>query len=179
MNGRSHETRFGRLSIRFENREYREAYTENHAKTFVATQLRALRGDLSQVEFGKLIGKPQSVVSRLESRNYGRESIPTLIEIGHKLDVAVIVQFVGYDRFLEITDDLSRDAHPKPYEQVAGEIRRMAWEKETASAFQYMALDQKMDNKSNNILWPDDKSYDNDNTRPPSLAGKIMMRAEQ
>lgn len=99
-------------------KKYREAYLSQHLRMFLATQIRALRGGLSQIAFGKLLGKPQSVVSRLESADYGKVTLQTLIDIANKLDVALVVRFVSYPLFLRTTEDFSEAAlKPKPYRQ--------------------------------------------------------------
>jgi hypothetical protein len=74
-------------------------------KTFLAAQIRALRGDLSQTEFGKRIGKPQSVVSRLEGQSYGKVNLQTLIDIASKLNMGLIVGFVSLPTFWKWTND--------------------------------------------------------------------------
>jgi hypothetical protein len=40
-------------------------YVATHLRTWLAGQVRALRGSMSQKQFGEVIGKPQTVVSRL------------------------------------------------------------------------------------------------------------------
>lgn len=66
-------------------------------KAALARQITALRGGRSQAAFGKLIGKPQSVVSRLEDPNYGKVTLQTLLDIATKLDVALLVRFTSHD----------------------------------------------------------------------------------
>jgi transcriptional regulator with XRE-family HTH domain len=79
-------------------------------RAFLADQIRALRGDLSQRAFGALIGKPQSVVSRLESEDYGKVSLQTLIDIAEQLDIALLVRFTDFPTFLRATADQSETA---------------------------------------------------------------------
>jgi hypothetical protein len=89
-------------------------------KVFLAAQIRALRGDRTQTEFGELIGKPQSVVARLERESYGKVNLQTLIDIAQKLDIALIVRFVNFSTFLEWTKDYSQEAlAPQPYGGIA------------------------------------------------------------
>jgi transcriptional regulator with XRE-family HTH domain len=89
-------------------------------KAFLAQQIRSLRGEYSQKEFGGIIGKPQSVVSRLEKQADRHISIQTLIDIAARLDIAVIVRFVDYPTFLRYTDDYSESAiAPARYSQAA------------------------------------------------------------
>ena len=74
-------------------------------KASLADQIRDLRGNRSQKEFGALIGKPQSVVSRLEKEDYGKVTLQTLIDIATRLDIGLVVQFVDFSTFLRTADD--------------------------------------------------------------------------
>ena len=77
---------------------------------FLANQLSSLQGEMSQQEFGQVLGKPQPIVSRLQNPDYGKYTLQTLLEIASKLDVALIVRFVNYPTFLKITNDFSDEA---------------------------------------------------------------------
>jgi hypothetical protein len=102
------------------DREFREGYLAHHLRTFLADQIRALRGDRSQREFGELIDKPQSVVSRLEDEDYGKLSLQTLIDIATKLDIGLLVRFVDFPTFLRETNSFSEQASlPAPYNREA------------------------------------------------------------
>jgi Helix-turn-helix len=98
------------LAEKFKNEKFRKHYFARQLKVFLAAQIRALRGERTQAQFGKLIGKPQSVVARLERESYGKVNIQTLIDIATKLDIAVIVRFVSFPTFLEWTNDYSPKA---------------------------------------------------------------------
>src|SRR5262249_12449351 len=88
-------------------------------KVFLAAQIRALRGDRTQSQFGKLIGKPQSVVARLERESYGKVNLQTLIDIAQKLGIALVIRFVNFSTFLEWTKDYSQEAlAPQSYGRV-------------------------------------------------------------
>ena len=89
---------------------FRAAYMAHSLRHFLADQIRALRGGMSQKDFGRLIGKPQSVVSRLENEDHGRVSLQTLIDIAEKLDIALVVRFTDYPAFLQTTADFSETA---------------------------------------------------------------------
>ncbi|MBH9807673.1 helix-turn-helix domain-containing protein, partial [Clostridioides difficile] len=75
----------------FAKKAYRDGYLETRVRNGVAAQVRALREKLglSQTEFGKLIGKPQTVVSRLEDPDYGRVSIRSLLDVAEGANVAL------------------------------------------------------------------------------------------
>jgi transcriptional regulator with XRE-family HTH domain len=112
--------RVARLARELGNRGFRHAYMARQIKAFLAQQIRALRGDLSQNDFGVLIGKPQSVVSRLEKQADRHISIQTLIDIAERLDIAVVIRFVDFLTFLRSTHDYSDAAlKPKPFTQEA------------------------------------------------------------
>jgi transcriptional regulator with XRE-family HTH domain len=83
------------------SKAYRDAYMSNHVRAGIAYQLQALReqSGLSQAEFAKKIGKPQSVVSRLENTEYGKVTIQTLLDIAVSLDIALLVRFVDHAEF--------------------------------------------------------------------------------
>ena len=108
------------LASSLDDPAFRASYMAHHLRAFIADQIRGLRGDMSQKEFGQLIGKPQSVVSRLENEEYGRVSLQTLIEIAIKMNVALVGRFVDFPTFLRITGDFSEDAvRPQPYKREA------------------------------------------------------------
>jgi transcriptional regulator with XRE-family HTH domain len=77
---------------------------------FLAQQVRALRGDMSQQQFAELLGTTQSVVSRFEDPSYGKFNLQTLLEIAAKLDRAVVARIVDFPTFLRFTEDVSANA---------------------------------------------------------------------
>ena len=93
------------------DREYREAYVEGHVKSYIPFQLRAIREKLrlTQKAFAERIGKPQSVVSRLENTEYGKVTVQTLLDIARRLDIALVVKFASFREFLAAYADLSAD----------------------------------------------------------------------
>ncbi len=112
--------RIARLASKLGDKDYRDAYVSGQLRVWLADQVRALRGDLSQAEFGELIGKPQTVVSRLEDPDYGKLTLQTLLEVASKLDVALVVRFVDHATFLQVTNDFSEAALcPARYNQEA------------------------------------------------------------
>ena len=111
-----------RLAEQFKKEKFRKSYFARQLKVFLAAQIRALRGEKTQAEFGELIGKPQSVVARLERESYGKVNLQTLIDVASRLDIALIVRFVSFPTFLEWTKDYSSSAiAPQSYGNVAAE----------------------------------------------------------
>ena len=98
------------------DRGFRASYMAHSLRAYLADQIRALRGDMSQKAFGALIGKPQSVVSRLEDEDYGKVTLQTLLDIAAKLDIALVVQFTDFPTFETATADFSeRAVAPRSY----------------------------------------------------------------
>jgi transcriptional regulator with XRE-family HTH domain len=114
-----------RLAEQFKKEKFRKSYFARQLKVFLAAQIRALRGEKTQAEFGELIGKPQSVVARLEKESYGKVNLQTLIDIASRLDIALIIRFVNFPMFLEWTKDYSPSAlAPQSYANAATESYR-------------------------------------------------------
>lgn len=97
---------------KFLTRSYRDGYMQNRVRSGIAYQIQAMRKKLgiTQVQMAEKLGKPQSVISRLEDEQYGRVSIQTLLDVASALDVALLVQFVSYPDFLNRTKDMSEKA---------------------------------------------------------------------
>ncbi len=108
MSGSSSTTLFEELS----DKEYRDAYAARHITTGIAQQIRALREQRgwSQAELGQRVGKPQSVISRLENPRYGKLNLQTLLELASAFDVALFVRFVSFSDLLRLTRNLSPEA---------------------------------------------------------------------
>jgi transcriptional regulator with XRE-family HTH domain len=87
----------------------RHAYLDAQTRTKLAQQIRALRiqRGWSQAQLGRLLGKPQSNVHRLEDRDVARYTLTTLLELAAAYDCGILVEFVSYEDFLRRTSDLS------------------------------------------------------------------------
>jgi transcriptional regulator with XRE-family HTH domain len=98
-----------KLFDKLRKRAYRRSYVGEHVRRGIAYQIRTLREqrDWSQAKLAKAIGKPQSVVSRLEDPSYGKVTVQTLLEVADVYDVALQVRFVPFSSFLRATRDLS------------------------------------------------------------------------
>jgi predicted XRE-type DNA-binding protein len=110
-----------RLLILAENihdKRYRDGYVATHTRQVLAKQMREFRGEMPQTEFAELIGKRQTIVSRLENPSYTGWTLNTLFEIASKLNVAVFVRFVDFPTFLKYSGDQTETAlHPASYDQ--------------------------------------------------------------
>jgi hypothetical protein len=103
-----------RLLRKLIDKAYRDAFIQTHTRQFLAQQMRAFRGDISQEQMGELLGKPQSVISRLEDPTYGKWTLSTLFEVASKLNKAVIVRFVDVETFAKLSINVGDDAQNPP-----------------------------------------------------------------
>lgn len=100
---------------KFAKRKYRDNYLQTQVRSRIAYQIQALRSKfgLTQAEFAERTGKKQSTISRLESTEYGKVSVQTLLDIASALDVALVVKFASYPDFLkEMGSVVERDLQP-------------------------------------------------------------------
>jgi transcriptional regulator with XRE-family HTH domain len=154
----SHRNRGERLAKSFQKKKFRQTYFARQLKVFLAAQIRALRGERTQGEFGELIGKPQSVVSRLERESYGKVNLQTLIDIATRLDIALVIRFVRFDTFLEWTKDYSSEAlAPASYvSEVKGTLDSALRGDGLSSNTDSRALRSKMDTAQESAQRPQD-----------------------
>ena len=102
-----------RILSKLLSKKYRDAYVAESVRTGIAYQIRAMRDQrdhMSQTALGAILGKPQSVVSRLEDPDYGKHTVQTLLEVAAAFDVALLVRFVTHENMLRITSDASPEA---------------------------------------------------------------------
>lgn len=112
----SRQGKFLRLAPSLADDEFRNSYFSRKVKLFLAAQIKALRGKTTQVNFGREVGKPQSVVSRLEKQNVSGVNIQTLIDIAKAKKVGLLIRFVPFDEFLRYTENFSEEAiSPPPF----------------------------------------------------------------
>lgn len=112
---------------RLKSKMYRDAYLESQVHGWISHQFRALRISmgLTQKEMAQKIGKPQSVVSRLENDDYGKVSVQTLLDVAKAIDIALLVQFVSYPDFLtRMLDKSSASMVPENLSQSAARVGR-------------------------------------------------------
>lgn len=94
---------------KFTNKKFRNAFVASNVRRGIAYQLRALRGEKTQGQVGKMAGKPQNVISRLENPTYGKVRVQTLLELAASFDVALLVRFVPFSKLLAESKNLSQE----------------------------------------------------------------------
>jgi predicted transcriptional regulator len=111
--------RLARLASKLKDKVYRDSFVAARCRRFLAHQIRARRGDMSQTEFGKLLDTTQSVVSRLEDPTYGKMTLNSLLDVAAKTDRALLVQFVDWKVMLKMVADESEESSaPARYDQL-------------------------------------------------------------
>lgn len=95
---------------KLEIKKFRQAFVAANVRRGIAYQLRAMRGPKTQGQVGKMVGKPQNVISRLEDPRYGKVTVQTLLDVAAAYDVALLVKFVPYGRLIAETENLSQEA---------------------------------------------------------------------
>jgi predicted XRE-type DNA-binding protein len=97
------------MSLReeFKDREYRQAYADSFANTLIATQIRLLRGSMTQAQFADLVGMKQSRISAMEDENYSSWSTNTLKQIAARKDVVFLGRFVSFGELLNSSRAMS------------------------------------------------------------------------
>jgi transcriptional regulator with XRE-family HTH domain len=92
--------------------DYRYAYLADQVRTNIAFQIRALRDQRgwTQKDLAEKAGKPANAISRLEDPDYGKLTLTTLLEMAKAFDVALLVQFVEHDDWLNRMADVSQPA---------------------------------------------------------------------
>lgn len=105
---------------RLKNKAYRDAYVGSHIDQGLAYQIKALRDqrNWTQEKLAKELGlKSQSAVVRYEDPSYGKLSLSKIKQLGSVFDVAVLIKFVPYSRFLsEIENTSAKALYAKNFE---------------------------------------------------------------
>jgi transcriptional regulator with XRE-family HTH domain len=107
MNLNSRKSLIARLR---KGKAVRAEFIESNLAKSLAHNLRATRDrlDWSQERLAAEVGMNQNAVSRLESSDYGKQTITTLKRLAKAMDVALIVRFIP---FSELIDWISGTRH--------------------------------------------------------------------
>jgi transcriptional regulator with XRE-family HTH domain len=102
------------------NKAYRDAYMRQHLNQGLAFQIRALREsrNWTQAQLAERLGlRNQSAVARMEDPSYGGLRLKTISKLASVFDVATLVRFATYSKFLMESADLSDKAlAPKAFD---------------------------------------------------------------
>ena len=88
------------LRQEFQDEDYRYAYDEEFSNALMATQIKVLRGEVTQKELAEKTGMKQSRISELENVNYSMWSISTLRRLARALGVRISFKFESWGELL-------------------------------------------------------------------------------
>lgn len=108
-----HDRRKKKLIEQLKNKEYRDAFVEEHINTGISFQIKTLRNQRkwTQTKLGKLAKDMDQVrISVLESPNYEGVALSTLKKLASAFDVALIVRFAPISELVEWELNLSSES---------------------------------------------------------------------
>ncbi len=102
-------TSIAKLAKGMSDVESRHLQVSADAHVGIPLQIRVMREarGWNQTKLAEKIGTTQNAISRLESGSYGKPNVKTLLRLAKAFDVALLVKFVSFSRFVRTLDEMS------------------------------------------------------------------------
>ncbi len=113
--------------------EYRRELVSERVRASIALQIQALRTQrdkMTQTQLGKLLGKAQPWISKLEDPEYGKVTVATLLEVADAFDVDLEIKFRPFSKAIRELSSQRPDYYDMP--SFSDEEDRLAAESEQA-----------------------------------------------
>ncbi len=89
--------------------KYRASYIKSKLDVLIPSQIKALRGDMTQAELANQAGMLQSRISAMETPGKTNFNLDTLVRLAATFRVALVVKFVPYSEMLRWENAYSQD----------------------------------------------------------------------
>jgi transcriptional regulator with XRE-family HTH domain len=99
-----------KISKLLSDAQYRAEYIKSKLDVLIPSQIKALRGKVTQSELAKQAGMLQSRISAMETPGQTNFNLETLVRLAATFRVALVVQFVPFSELLRWENDYSQDA---------------------------------------------------------------------
>lgn len=83
-----------------EDKEFAHGYADEFLNILIATQIKVLRGDLTQAQLAERAGMAQERISLLENINYSSWSVNTLRKLANAFDLRLRVTFENFSTLI-------------------------------------------------------------------------------
>lgn len=94
--------------VDLKDEEFAHAYADEFLNTYIATQIKVLRGDLTQEQLARKAGMKQARISVLEDVNYSSWSVGTLRRLARAFDLRLRISFESFSTLVHDIHRLNR-----------------------------------------------------------------------
>lgn len=166
-------TSIAKLAKGMSDVESRHLQVSADAHVGIPLQIRVMRESRgwNQTQLSEKIGTTQNAISRLESGSYGKPNVKTLLRLARAFDVALLVKFVPFSRFVRALDEMAETSVAVPS---FCEDKDLASMMSSAIAKPPVSVGGDLTNRDYGILAPTGTAEATE-VRPPELSGGISI----